>query len=104
MNGRRLEPIPAHRPALMPDHPKSRGAASIQELVEASGASPSTIRRDLEHLEERGYIERTHGGALIRNRPAASTFEPEAGIAAHFARHGDPLPATDRNLSRGAYR
>ncbi len=68
-------------------HLKSKGAASIQELVEASGASPSTVRRDLEHLEERGYIERTHGGALIQNRPAASTFEPEADFSAHFARH-----------------
>lgn len=87
MNGLRPDLIPAHRRALMLDHLKSRGAASIQELVEASGASSSTVRRDLEHLEERGYIERTHGGALVQNRPAASTFEPEAGIAAHFARN-----------------
>ena len=50
------------------------------------GASASTVRRDLEHLEEQGYLERTHGGALIQNRQPRSTFEPEAVIAAHFAR------------------
>ena len=69
----------------MLEHLKLRGAASIQELAVASGASPSTVRRDLEHLEDQGFIERTHGGAMIQNRVPASTFEPEAGLAAHLA-------------------
>jgi DeoR family transcriptional regulator, aga operon transcriptional repressor len=82
---RRPELIPAHRRALMLEHLRQRGAASIQELCDASGASASTVRRDLEHLEEQGYLERTHGGALIQNRQLRSTFEPEAVIAAHFS-------------------
>ena len=69
----------------MLEHIRKRGAASIQELSEAIGISLSTVRRDLEHLEERGYLERSHGGALIQKQ-LQSTFEPEAAITAEFDR------------------
>jgi DeoR family transcriptional regulator of aga operon len=82
---RRPELIPAQRRALMLEHIRKRGAASIQELAEEIGISISTVRRDLEHLEERGYLERSHGGALI-HKQVQSTFEPEAAIAAEFDR------------------
>lgn len=35
----------------------------IHELVEATGASESTIRRDLSELEEQRLLKRVHGGA-----------------------------------------
>jgi DeoR family transcriptional regulator of aga operon len=82
---RRPELIPAQRRAIVLDHIRKRGAASIQELSDAVGISISTVRRDLEHLEERGYLERSHGGALIQKR-MQSTFEPEAAISALVAR------------------
>ena len=82
---RRPELIPAQRRAFMLEHIRRRGAASIQELAEAIGISTSTVRRDLEHLEERGYLERSHGGALIQKQ-LQSTFEPEAAITAEFDR------------------
>lgn len=82
---RRPEMIPAQRRAIVLDHIRARGAASVQELSEAIGISISTVRRDLEHLEERGYLERSHGGALIQNH-TRSTFEPEAAITAEFDR------------------
>src|SRR5580658_7215276 len=82
---RRPELIPAQRRAFMLEHIRKRGAASIQELSDAVGISISTVRRDLEHLEERGYLERSHGGALIQKQ-TQSTFEPEAAINAQFAR------------------
>ena len=69
----------------MLEHIRKRGAASIQELSEAIGISLSTVRRDLEHLESRGYLERSHGGALIQKQ-LQSTFEPEAAITAEFDR------------------
>ncbi|MFC7397338.1 DeoR/GlpR family DNA-binding transcription regulator [Chelatococcus sp. GCM10030263] len=84
-SNRRAELIPAQRRAFMLDHIRKRGAASIQELAQAIGISMSTVRRDLEHLEERGYLERTHGGALIQKQ-LQSTFEPEAAITAEFDR------------------
>ena len=79
------ELIPAQRRAFMLEHIRKRGAASIQELSEAIGISLSTVRRDLEHLEARGYLERSHGGALIQKQ-LQSTFEPEAAITAEFDR------------------
>lgn len=43
----------------------THGASSIQELVDHTGSSPATVRRDLVKLEEAGLIERTHGGARL---------------------------------------
>jgi DeoR/GlpR family transcriptional regulator of sugar metabolism len=37
----------------------------VSELSELLGASESTIRRDLDELQERGLVERVHGGAAI---------------------------------------
>ena len=82
---RRPEIIPAQRRAFMLEHIRRRGAASIQELAEEIGISMSTVRRDLEHLEERGYLERSHGGAVLQ-KPIQSTFEPEAAITAELDR------------------
>src|SRR5262245_9185761 len=48
-----------------------RGAATVEELCDALGASPATIRRDLLALEREGVLERGYGGATIRTiRPA----------------------------------
>ena len=39
--------------------------ASLPQLVELLGVSESTIRRDLEQLEEQGITRRIHGGVLF---------------------------------------
>ncbi len=82
---RRVELIPAQRRALVLEHIRLKGSASILELAAGIGASASTIRRDLEELERKGYLERAHGGALLQ-RTTSPTFEPEADIAAEFSR------------------
>jgi DeoR family fructose operon transcriptional repressor len=41
-----------------------RGFAALEELVRELGVSESTIRRDLDALEEQGSARRTHGGVL----------------------------------------
>jgi DeoR family ulaG and ulaABCDEF operon transcriptional repressor len=38
------------------------GSASVHQLVEWLGASPSTVRRDLRLLDQSGQIRRVHGG------------------------------------------
>lgn len=49
----------------------ARGAVSVAELSEVLGASPVTIRRDLEALAREGVLERSYGGAAVRaTRPA----------------------------------
>jgi DeoR/GlpR family transcriptional regulator of sugar metabolism len=48
-----------------------KGFMSLSELVAQMGVSESTIRRDLEILEEQGVIRRTHGGAVyVKDSPA----------------------------------
>jgi DeoR/GlpR family transcriptional regulator of sugar metabolism len=41
-----------------------RGFAALDELVRELGVSESTVRRDLDALEEQGSARRTHGGVL----------------------------------------
>jgi DeoR/GlpR family transcriptional regulator of sugar metabolism len=49
------------------------GKVSVDELARAYSVSLPTIRTDLAQLEERGFLRRTHGGAI----PASPTlFEP----------------------------
>ncbi len=55
---------------------KDRAVVTVRELIERSGASPATLRRDLAKLEELGQIKRVHGGveALgFEDRPHLNT-------------------------------
>lgn len=60
-----------NRPAMLPDQRRQiilqnvekAGIVALQRLAEVVGASESTVRRDLEYLEESGQIRRTRGGA-----------------------------------------
>lgn len=45
---------------------KQRKTALLEDLARELDVSASTIRRDLEQLETRGLVERTHGGAVYR--------------------------------------
>jgi len=42
-----------------------KGFVSLTELVQMFGVSESTVRRDLEVLEEQGFVRRTYGGAVF---------------------------------------
>ncbi|MEX2188583.1 MAG: DeoR/GlpR family DNA-binding transcription regulator [Pirellulales bacterium] len=43
---------------------RQKGFCSLPELADAIGVSESTIRRDLEALEEQASVRRTHGGVF----------------------------------------
>lgn len=47
--------------------------ASLDELSELVDASTSTVRRDLQVLEAKGTVQRTHGGARVLN-PRSDEF------------------------------
>jgi DeoR/GlpR family transcriptional regulator of sugar metabolism len=53
---------------------RRRGFAPLDDLVKALGVSESTVRRDLEVLDQAGSVKRTHGGAVcpgeVRSMPA----------------------------------
>jgi len=82
-NGRSI-PIPAERHARILEFIGKHGAASIHAITAEISASSSTVRRDLDELTERGYLERTHGGAALRSRNF-TTFEPSREIAERIA-------------------
>ncbi|MGD8457856.1 MAG: DeoR/GlpR family DNA-binding transcription regulator [Anaerolineales bacterium] len=44
------------------------------DIVDELGVSEATIRRDLDYLEKKGLVERTHGGALLTQQ---MRIEPE---------------------------
>jgi len=74
------------RHALILEHLKLVGAASIQDLARQIGVSGSTVRRDLKQLSERGYFELTHGGAVMAHGHLAG-FEMESALAAQVAQN-----------------
>ncbi len=83
----RVALIPAQRHARILMVLQGVGAASVQELADTTGASLSTLRRDLETLEEAGFVERSFGGARLRSR-AMATLEPGQAVASHI-RHDE---------------
>lgn len=53
------------------------GRVLVSELSEELGISRITIRKDLAYLEERGMLQRTHGGALAPS--SGSLLDPTLG-------------------------
>lgn len=76
----RRAPIPAERQALVIEFIRREGVASIHRIAAEINVSPSTVRRDLDELTERGHIVRTHGGAIYQSHHR-TTFEPTREIA-----------------------
>jgi DeoR/GlpR family transcriptional regulator of sugar metabolism len=60
--------IPAQRRELIQEYLTVHKIARSTDLVEKLGVSEATIRRDLEWLESQGFLERTHGGAVLSQR------------------------------------
>ena len=52
---------------------EQRGAATVAQLCEATGASEATIRRDLNLLDRQGKVSKVHGGAVA----VGGQFDPE---------------------------
>ena len=66
--------IPAERHHRIQAMLEQRRVASIADLSDLLGVSEATIRRDLETLEARGLLERTHGGAILTRRLPTEPF------------------------------
>ena len=57
--------ISEKRQSLILQELKKKDFLSLQELIERTGCSASTIRRDLSKLQQEGKLQRIHGGATI---------------------------------------
>lgn len=76
----------AQRRQRIVDFLQRHGAVTTGQLEQALGASLSTLRRDLDALAAEGVVDRTHGGALLRQQaPAYATFEPDTAAAAELS-------------------
>lgn len=60
-----------------------RRAASVTDLCRITGASETTIRRDLNALARQGRLSKVHGGAVIIN-PEFSGEEPDMETKSHL--------------------
>src|SRR5574342_264600 len=67
--------IPAQRRERIQEFLSIHQIVRTADLCEILDASEATVRRDLEWLEQKGILERTHGGAAIRNQRVV--FEQE---------------------------
>ena len=94
--------LPEHRRRQLLTYLKRHGAANVIDLSANLGVSEATVRRDLHELQQRGELERTHGGAVAPN--VGTAFEPQyqektqrqaaaksaiAHEAARFVKNGD---------------
>jgi DeoR/GlpR family transcriptional regulator of sugar metabolism len=69
------------RQAIILERVREDGAVRVADLVRDLGVSDMTVRRDLEVLDERGLLEKVHGGATAV--AGSALFEPR--FAAHSA-------------------
>ncbi len=60
--------IPAQRREKIQDYLAIYQIARTADLCELLDTSEATVRRDLEWLEQKGFLERTHGGAILSQR------------------------------------
>jgi DeoR family fructose operon transcriptional repressor len=72
------QPLPAERHRKIIEIVRERQAVRVSRLSELLGVSEVTVRRDLEDLERRGLLERTHGGAISTRRLGAEPAYLEA--------------------------
>lgn len=62
------------RQALILDRVRQVGAVRVADLVRELHVSDMTVRRDLEILQEQGFLEKVHGGATALSR--LTSYEP----------------------------
>jgi len=60
--------IPAQRRERIQEYLAIHQIARTADLCNLLEASEATVRRDLEWLEQKGILERTHGGAILNQR------------------------------------
>lgn len=73
--------IPAQRRERIQEFMAVRRVVASSELCALLDVSEATVRRDLEWLESEGFLERTHGGAILSHRLQQ---EPRYASRAHL--------------------
>ncbi len=71
----------AEREKMILDSLGDSGFVSFRDLESRVAASPATIRRDLDRLEESGVITRVRGGAKRAGQDGGATTAPDEGLS-----------------------
>ena len=74
------------------------GQTTIEELCKSLSASAATIRRDLDDLEQKSLLRRTHGGAVPIGPLFYEPFKHDASFQDMVDRFGDEK----RRIARAA--
>lgn len=72
--------LPAERQQRILDILSQEFTARSSTLSEILGVSEMTIRRDFDILERRGLVDRTHGGAVFKQKRVAGIFQYQNSI------------------------
>ncbi len=72
------------RHAQILDIVNGEGSATVVDLAARLGISESTVRRDLEKLDDSGCLSKVHGGAVSLDREGVTRDVP---VAERAARH-----------------
>ena len=72
--GAKRPALARQRQTLILERVREQGGVRVADLVRELGVSDMTVRRDLELLDERGLIEKVHGGAAAID--GSALFEP----------------------------
>lgn len=70
-------------------HLQHSGSLEVEELCSTLGVSLATVRRDLQELEDRGLLRRTHGGATMVEPMLYEGFRQDSSFREQMERHGD---------------
>lgn len=65
--------LPSEREVVILNLLEQRGIATVPEICTHCNCSPQTARRDLQRLEDKKLLTRTHGGAISLTSPARAT-------------------------------
>lgn len=91
--------LAAERQARIVELIQENGSVQVDELAQRLEVSPMTIRRDLVKLQEKGQVERCHGGAVAKQEVTyedkkishKSEKERIADVGAAFVSEGDTV-------------
>ena len=86
---------------------EERGRVTVQELSDFFAVSEATIRRDLEELDDRGWIHRTHGGALrleraVKEPPVLQRFSEQSEEKARIGKEAAGLVREGETIFLGS--
>ncbi|SFV38349.1 DeoR family transcriptional regulator, glycerol-3-phosphate regulon repressor [Devosia crocina] len=72
---------PSMRQAQIVELARKKGGVTVEQLVDAFGVTPQTVRKDLNLLCDRGALRRTHGGAIHPSGVENVEYEARRQIA-----------------------